>query len=231
MLRKILRRTLFAIPVLLLAYLAIAALWANSALDQLMASYPAPANTSALSTRQQEILLKIEDPTFFEHRGLSLADGQGMTTISSSSARAVFLEGANLAGIQGAFQYVYRGVFACCKKVDLGRDVMALVLDARVSKERQLGLYIAQVYMGTQAGVQVKGLEQASMLYFQKPLKELDEQGFIGLVSMIKGPNQFHPVHNKQAFDVRRQRVAAVISGACKPSGWLDTSFDHCKST
>ncbi len=227
---KIVRRTLFAIPALLLAYLGIAAVWASTSVDQLMAAFPPAAGPVTLSPRQQHILLKIEDPTFFQHKGLSLADGQGVTTISSSIARAVFLERSDLQGVKGGLQDVYRGVFACCKKVDFGRDAMALVLDAHVSKQRQLDLFTSQIYMGASGDVQVRGLEQASQLYFNKPLKELGEADFVGLVSMIKAPNQFHPLHTRPAFELRRARVARIVAGECQPAGWFDTSYEDCKT-
>ncbi len=188
-----------------------------------------PATTAALTPRQQTILLQIEDPTFFEHKGLSLADGQGITTISSSIARDVFLAGSDVQGIKGGFQSFYRAVFACCKKVDIGRDVMALVLNANVSKQRQLALYASDIYMGSAAGVQVKGLEQASVAYFGKPLAQASDKEFTGLVAMIKAPNQFHPLKNPDAFLMREERVAAIVAGACKPDGWFDTTYDNCK--
>ena len=153
-----------------------------------------------------------------------------MTTISSSIARDIFLFGHELTGVKGALQRFYQGVFRCCKKVDIGRDVMALVLDAKLAKQRQLDLYRAQVYMGTYRGVQVQGLEQASSLYFGHSLVQLDEAGFISLVAMIKAPNQFHPITQPRAFALRRQRVAQIVAGACRPTGWFDTSYETCKS-
>ena len=225
--KKILRRTLFAIPALLLVYLAIAAFWAHLSVDELLAGYPAPIS-AALSQRQQDILLKIEDPTFFTHSGLSLADGQGVTTITSAIARDVLLEGGELGGIKGAFQNLYRGVFACCKKVDFGRDVMALVLNRHLDKQRQLDLYVSRVYMGTADGVQVKGLDLASSIYFKKPLTELAEADFIGLVAMIKAPNKFHPLRQPGSYQVRRALAAKMISGLCQPKGWFDTTYDNC---
>ena len=47
-------------------------------------SSPAPPQAlraAGLSSSQTAILLKIEDPTFFNHSGLSLSDGQGLTTM------------------------------------------------------------------------------------------------------------------------------------------------------
>jgi membrane carboxypeptidase/penicillin-binding protein len=224
--RRIIRRTLTVIPIVLLAYLGSAALWAAASVDELVAAYPAAG--APLSPRQRDILLKVEDPTFLEHHGLSLADGQGSTTITSSMARDVLLFHAELPGARGLVQRFYRAVFACCKKIDIGRDAMALVLDAKVSKQRQLELFSAQIYMGTLAGIQVRGLGQASLGYFGKPLAQLGEADFVSLVAMIKGPNQFHPVSQPQAFALRRTRVAAVVSGACRPSGWFDTSYEGC---
>ncbi len=226
--RKIIRNTVIAIPLVILAYLGTAAVWAAATVDELMAAYPVPTAAAALTPRQQAILLKIEDPTFFEHKGLSLTDGQGITTITSSIARDVFLARADLHGIKGGFQRFYRAVFACCKKVDIGRDAMALVLNANVSKQRQLALYVSDIYMGSAEGVQLKGLERASVAYLGKPLAQASDKEFTGLVAMIKAPNQFHPLRNPDAFLLREARVAGLVSGVCRPDGWFDTTYESC---
>lgn len=225
--RQRVRKALLAIPLFLLAYLCVVAAWSWTALDASLAAYPA-GGRAVLSPRQSAMLLKIEDPTFFTHHGLSLADGQGVTTISSAIARDVFLMHGQLPGLQGAMQLFYRGVFNCCKKVDIGRDVMALVLDANLSKERQLALYMNAVYMGTHQGRQVHGLPSAALDYFGKPLAQLTEREFAGLVGMIKAPNHYHPQKNRPSFDERARRVEAVLAGTCRPTGLFDTAYDHC---
>lgn len=221
-------KALLILLALLAAYLGAVAIWSWTAVDQVMASHSGHTAPLPLSASQTTILFQIEDPTFLTHSGLSLADGQGLTTISSSVARDVFLLGADLDGAKGSFQRFYRGIFACCKKLDIGRDVMALVLNANVSKQDQLQTYVAKVYMGTNKGAQVNGLAQASNSYFGKPLNMLADHEFAGLVAMIKAPNQFHPVKNRAAYDSRLTKVKAIISGRCKPDGWFDTSYDHC---
>jgi membrane carboxypeptidase/penicillin-binding protein len=131
--------------------------------------------------------------------------------------------------VQGLLQGLYRGVHACCRKVDLGRDMMALVLDASASKQRQLAIYVATVYMGRHEGRQVRGLEAGARAYFGKPLVALGLDEILGLVAMIKAPNDFHPQRNPDAYRLRVVRVRAVLSGRCKPDGWLDTTYAHCK--
>ena len=226
---KRMRKLLVLLPFLLLAYLAIAAAWAWSITDQATQEI-VRSERIALSPRQVEILLKIEDPTFLTHHGVSLADGQGMATISSALARDVFLTRAELGGVKGALQSFYRAVFNCCRQVDLGRDVMAMVLNAKVSKDRQLSMYVTDVYMGTHEGTPVRGLHNAALVYMELPLPLLDDAQFMRLVAMIKAPKLYHPLHNREALDERARRVAAVVSGACRPAGWFDTTYDACHS-
>jgi hypothetical protein len=133
-----------------------------------------------------------------------------------------------LNGIGGALQSLYRGVFACCKRIDLGRDVMAVVLDARLSKRQQLALYASRVYMGTHERRQVRGLLAAARGYLGKPLAQTSDEEFIGLVAMIKAPNAYHPIRQPAAYAQRVARVRARVAGTCKPQGWFDTALAQC---
>ncbi|OFA02392.1 transglycosylase domain-containing protein [Duganella sp. HH101] len=217
---------LLAFMACLLAYLVIAASWAQVSFNDAISKVPVASVN--LSQRQIDILLRVEDPNFYEHPGLSLAEGQGFATISSAVASQVFLSDRKLDGVEGAFQALYRGVFRCCKRVDLGRDVMALVLNARLPKDRQLAQYVSEVYMGSHQGTAVIGLASAAESYLSKPLEQASESEFIGLVAMIKAPNLYHPLKNPSLHHLRAARIQALISGKCKPAGWFDTSYTQC---
>lgn len=223
-----LRRILIGMSVLIALYLSTVAIWAVASIDTILAQHPVARAPSLLTPRQSALLLQIEDPTFRSHPGLSLANGQGATTLTSSLARDVFLFRTELAGIRGAMQALYRGVFACCKKIDLGRDITALVLDAHMSKDDQLALFVDQVYMGRQDGVQLRGLAQASAALMGKPLAQLTDAEFSGLTGMIRAPNELHPVRHAAAHRERRARVQAIANGACQPQGWFDTGYAAC---
>lgn len=216
------------LALLLLAYLAVAAVWAWSAFDD--ARRLVPMEAVELSNRQAAVLLRVEDPDFYGHHGLSLGQGQGVATISSALARELFLGKDRLDGVPGMMQTFYRGVFDCCKRIDLGRDMMALVLDARMSKREQLQRYSATVYMGTHEGQQLKGLAQAARSYLGKPLDATTDEEFIRLVAMIKAPNHYHPSRNAAALDERAGRIQALLLGSCAPDGWFDTDFEGCAS-
>ena len=105
---------------------------------------------------------------------------------------------------------------------------MALVLDARISKERQLAIYTSSVYMGRHEGRQVRGLQAAAQAYLGKPLVSASDDDMARLVAMIKAPNEFHPLRNQAAYELRLARVRAVLAGRCQPAGWFDTTYAHC---
>jgi len=220
-------RWLSILPAMVAGYLLTVAIWAWATFDTAMAHTLALAD-GPLSARQTQILLRVEDPVFTTHHGVSLASGQGFATISGAVARDVYLDGADLGGAGGALQALYRSVFACCKRIDLGRDVMAVVLDARLSKARQLALYANRVYMGTHEGRQVRGLPAASRAYLGKPLNRTSDEEFIGLVAMIKAPNAYHPVRQPAAYTERVARVHALVRGRCQAQGWFDTTLGQC---
>ncbi|WP_332878358.1 transglycosylase domain-containing protein [Massilia sp. S19_KUP03_FR1] len=215
------------LPACLLLYLAIVGCWAWAAFDEAIETAPVAAD-APLTARQVAILTRVEDPAFFDHAGVSLGKGQGFATISGAVARDLYLDGADFTGGKGSLQTLYRALFHCCKRIDLGRDVMAVVVNARLSKERQLALYAGRVYMGTWRTQQLRGLGQAALSYFNKPLAATTDDEFIGLAAMIKAPNQFNPVSHRDLYLARVARVRALVLGECRPAGWFDTALAQC---
>lgn len=118
------RKVLLAMLLAVASYLAVAATWAWMAFPSAARALP-QASAMPLSPRQAELLLKVEDPGFYHHSGLNIWSGQGLAAITSSLARSVYLGDTQFDGATGVFQRFYRAVFDCCKKIDIGRDVMA----------------------------------------------------------------------------------------------------------
>lgn len=225
--KKIIRKTLMWALTLVVGYLAIAAVWAWAVIDNEVASYPV-GDYAPLTRNQIKMIFAIEDPNFLHHKGLSLAPGQGKATITSAVTTNALLYHREMTGLVGVFQTMYRGVFNCCKQIDLGRDVMTLVVSAMVSKEKQLAMYASDVYLGTENGRQIKGLEQGALAYAGMPLAQLSDKQFAGLVAMIKAPNLYHPTRNPDAYRQRLARVRLIVIGSCMPDGLFDTTYAHC---
>lgn len=215
---------LFCIPV---AYLISVAIWATVYTETFVSSYREIPDVD-ISKRRSEILLSVEDPRFFSHWGIDLSDGQGLTTMTSAIVPQIYYRGQRLEGFAGRLQSLYFYTQKCCKKIDIGRDLVAIVLNAKASKEEQLQLYLKTVYMGGVGGAQYVGFENAAQAYYAKPMNELSEQEFIGLVAMPLAPNLYHPLKNVHQHALRRDRISRLVTGECSPSGWFDLEYEQC---
>lgn len=227
---KYLRRAFFAVLSFLILYLGTAWIWASSAAPDLLNELSYDNLTAGLDPRHSAALIKIEDPRFYAHGGLDISNGQGLTTITSTVTRMLFLGDHQLRGVKGSLQLLYRGVYNCCKRIDFGRDVMALVLSSHLSKQEQLTIFISRAHLGSLNGRAIIGFENAAVAYYGKKLAELTNDEFLGIVAMLLAPNYYHPIKNPQIHAQRVGRVKAVVSGQCEPDGWLDLTYEHCNT-
>lgn len=228
MVQKYLKVVFFGITLFLVSYLSIAALWANTVVEELLQSAPSAHQKVEIQPQHLKALVKIEDPTFYDHHGLSISNGQGLTTITSVVARDLFLYQQDLVEFKGLFQSFYKAVFSCCKKIDIGRDIMAVVLNSHSTKQQQLNLFINNTYWGSIEGNGVIGMEAAAMAYYGKETSQLTDNEFYGLIAMPIAPNYYHPVSNPEVHAKRVERIKAIVSGQCAASGWFDLTYKHC---
>jgi len=225
---KYIKWTFLGIIFFLTLYLGTVWIWAQSAVHDLLEEIPRSSTVATLDPKKISALLTIEDPSFYSHRGLDISKGQGLTTITSSVASMVFLGDHQLDGAKGRLQSFYRSVFDCCRRVDLGRDMMALVIHSKLSKQDQLDIFLSNAYLGSSNGRGVVGFEAAAATYHGKDLSELSGDEFLGIVAMLLAPNYYHPERNPELHAQRVKRIRAIIGGQCEPGGWLDLTYDHC---
>jgi monofunctional biosynthetic peptidoglycan transglycosylase len=228
--RRILRivAVLMAIVVL---YLAVAGVWAYAVTSAVVmrASTPRLLDLSSLPEGTVDILLRVEDPSFRKHHGIDpFAKGQGLVTLTRALVHTVYLNRAELSGVAGGLQRMYRFVDRVAGPLDLGPDVMALVVDSRLGKTRQLQLFLQHVYMGRQGNRQVYGFPDAARAYFGKDPRQLSRREVVTLVAMMVGPNKFHPVRRRDALAERVRRIERLLRGACQPRGVRDVYYPNC---
>jgi membrane carboxypeptidase/penicillin-binding protein len=228
--KKRLKPIFLGLVVLLISYLSVTAIWANSVAAELLQTTPSANHQIGIQPQHLAALIKIEDPEFYDHHGLSIQKGQGLTTITSVVARDLFLRNQDLNGFRGVLQAFYRAAFNCCKRIDLGRDMMAVVLDSHATKQQQLNLFINNAYWGTMNGKAVVGMEVAARAYYDKNILDLTDDEAYGLIAMLIAPNHYHPTASPELHAQRVQRIKAVVAGQCVPSGWLDLAYDNCES-
>jgi membrane carboxypeptidase/penicillin-binding protein len=168
---------------------------------------------SELSKRQIDILLAVEDPQFYTHKGIDLrTPGAGMTTITQGLVKIHYFK---------PFKPGIRKI----KQTLIAR----FALDPLVSKDDQLRLYINEIYMGSIRGEELRGFAPAAQAYYGKPFSEITEDEFIGLVAMIIGPNTYNPIKNPEMHAERVLRIKRLISGEGQPIGWMDVYLEGCR--
>ncbi|HYH06545.1 MAG TPA: PBP1A family penicillin-binding protein [Thermoanaerobaculia bacterium] len=95
---------------------------------------------------------------------------------------------------------------------------LAVVLDARLSKDEILELYLNDVYLGHHAGSPILGIDEASRLYFDKPPQRLRLDEAAMLAAMIRAPNRDTP---EKRPELARTRRDAVLN-AMHEREWID---------
>lgn len=216
--KRILRGVLVVMTLsigLLAAYEAYALWRAESRTDDILAaalSKPQQISLAQLSAEQKDILLKVEDPGFYEHSGVDLSSpGQGMTTITQALVKLLYFD-------------PFKPGFAKIEQSLIAR----FVLNRHLTKDQQLSLFINQAYFGNVGGRTLRGFADASATYFGKPFESLSRDEYIGLVGMLIGPNALQPEANSDAFNDRVHRIKALLDGKCAPVGLLDPLFRAC---
>src|SRR5437763_16471107 len=88
---------------------------------------------------------------------------------------------------------------------------LALLLDARMSKDEILGIYLNDIYLGHSGGKPVLGIDEASRLYFDKRPQQLRLDEAALLAGMIRAPNRDTPDKRPDIVRARRNAILAVM--------------------
>ncbi|MFP3943673.1 MAG: transglycosylase domain-containing protein [Alphaproteobacteria bacterium] len=163
-----------------------------------------------LTPNQLRTLLKVQDPTFFEHNGIAFGDGT-MTTITQSLVKQLYF-------------HDFEPGFARIRQTLIAR----FALDPLVDKDTQLELFLNTTYLGSVEGRDIRGFAGAAQAYFAKFFSELSDEEFLALAAMLPAPNRFHPVRNGNLHARQMDRIRNLVAGRCEKQGLRDAYFAAC---
>lgn len=162
-----------------------------------------------LSERQREILIKVQDPGFYGHRGIDLSTpGAGLTTITQAIVKKLYFDN-------------FKSGSAKIKQSLIAR----FVVHDLISKEDQLTLFINMMYFGRVDGKVIVGLQSAAQAYYRLPVSKLSEEQFISLIAMIIMPETFHILNHPEWNKDRTIRIKALVDGNYIPKGLMDQYY------
>jgi penicillin-binding protein 1A len=153
----------------------------------------------AMPDVMKKALLAAEDAQFYAHGAIDVKGVARamLSDLSSFSAK----EGAGTITMQVARE------FFLTKKKDIFRKVTEVVLSYRIeaalSKDQILELYMNQIYLGEHAF----GFGSASQVYFGKPIADITVAEAAMLAGLPKGPSTNNPIVNPKRAKQRQQHV------------------------
>jgi penicillin-binding protein 1A len=146
----------------------------------------------------RQAILAAEDERFYSHGGvdyLSIARA-AFTNLTSGSQ-----QGAGTITMQVARNFFLTREKTITRK--LREVLLAWKIEASLSKDEILELYINQIFLGQRA----YGFAAAAQIYFGKPLKDLTAAEAAMLAGLPKAPSAYNPVSNPRRAKVRQHYV------------------------
>jgi membrane carboxypeptidase/penicillin-binding protein len=176
-----------------------------------------PFTVSELPRGRLCALLVVQDPTFYRHQGIGIADGPlGHTTITQSIGKDLFFNG-------------FDPGFLHHRKIQL--MVAAWAFDRRISKETQLRLFLNRAYFGSAGGREVIGFPAAASAFYGKPLGQLSESEYFGLLAMLEAPSRYHVILQPKVNAERVANIRKKVQRACGDGCFQGDSPVPCAPT
>ena len=155
-----------------------------------------------------DAVVAIEDHRFFDHHGLDFI----------RTAKAAYdgwiVEGRRPRGTSTLTQQLARGFFLTPEQTyarKLAELMIALQLEARLSKEKILELYVNQVNLGRRGSFNVLGMGEAARAYFDKDTRELTLAEAALLAGLIQRPSYLNPYRHPERAANRRGSVLRAM--------------------
>ncbi|MCK9506800.1 MAG: penicillin-binding protein 1A [Pigmentiphaga sp.] len=155
-------------------------------------------------------ILAAEDDSFYQHGGI---DWRGVMR----AALANIAQGSKSQGASTITMQVARNFYLSSEKTwtrKLYEILLTLKIEASLSKDEILALYVNQIYLGQRA----YGFSSAALIYYGKELSELTPAEAAMLAGIPKAPSRFNPVVNwsrattRQHYVLRRMRDLNYLS-------------------
>ena len=159
----------------------------------------------------RQAILAAEDERFYQHGGVDYLSvlRAALTNLTSGTQ-----QGAGTITMQVARNFFLTRERTLTRK--LREVLLAYKIEANLSKDDILELYVNQIYLGQRA----YGFAAASQIYYGKPLAQVDVAEAAMLAGLPKAPSAFNPVVNpkrartRELYVLRRMHELRFISDA-----------------
>jgi penicillin-binding protein 1B len=148
-------------------------------------------------------VLAVEDHRFYEHRGVDWW-GTMRALYTDIIARRVVQGGSTIT------QQLVKNYFLEPERTfkrKLQEASMAVLLEALYEKDAILEMYMNEIYMGQKGNVAIHGMGEAAISFFGRNVEDLTLAECATLAGMIRAPNSYSPLLNREDSIERRNTV------------------------
>jgi penicillin-binding protein 1B len=148
-------------------------------------------------------LIGIEDQRYLDHMGIDVKSILRAFVTNVKSGR--FVQGGSTIS-----QQLVKNLFLTTEKTfsrKIKEIFTSIYLETKFTKEKILEAYLNEVEWGALQGIRIKGVYSASLFYFGKKPEDISNYEGAILVSMLKGPGFFSPIHHLDRLKERTRIV------------------------
>jgi len=146
----------------------------------------------------KQAILAAEDERFYQHGGV---DYVSVVRAALSNVTSGSQQGAGTITMQVARNFVLTRERTLTRK--LREALLAYKIEANLSKDEILELYVNQIFLGQRA----YGFAAAAQIYYGKPLAQVDVAEAAMLAGLPKAPSAYNPVANPKRARTRQMYV------------------------
>ena len=143
-------------------------------------------------------VLAIEDDRFYEHGGV---DFIGVLRAGLANLHGGLSQGASTITMQVARNFFLSSEKTYTRKIY--EMLLAYKIEASLSKDQILELYMNQIYLGQRA----YGFASAEQIYFGKNIKDITLAEAAMLAGLPKAPSAYNPVVNPKRAKIRQEYI------------------------
>jgi penicillin-binding protein 1B len=159
---------------------------------------------AAIPSHVRQAVLAIEDRRFYEHPGVDPIRTLGAVLTNLRGDKPYLVGGSTLT------QQLVKNSFLTREKTikrKLSEQLMALILERRLTKDEILELYLNEVYLGQRGSFAIHGVAAAARVFFGKDVANVTLAEAATIAGVIQSPPAYSPVRAPQRCRERRNIV------------------------
>jgi penicillin-binding protein 1B len=163
---------------------------------------------TSIPERMRHAVLAIEDRRFYDHPGVDVIRSVGAIVTNLFGNKEYLVGGSTLT------QQIVKNTFLTREqtmKRKLQEQLMALVLESRLTKDQIFELYLNDMVLGQRGPFAIHGVAEASRIFFGKDVRNVSLAEAATIAGLLQSPSRLSPFRNPERAIERRNVVLASM--------------------